>query len=118
MRHTHFTSIEQIREIRPDFDPACLITLHSFGKLAGADYDFEVDAVCQVESIKTKGRQCRHKHRHGFLGICTDGKEGLIGSTCGPKYFKDHQGFEAQVARVTLKRQLDDLTDRLVTGDN
>jgi hypothetical protein len=119
MSHTHFTSLEQLRNARPNLDPACLITLHNFEKLAPLDYDFEDDALCQVESIKTRGRQCRHKHRQGWLGICTDGKEGLIGSTCGPKYFTDHQGFKAQLAHVTLEQQLDELTGRLeaIKGD-
>lgn len=48
---------------------------------------FAGDALCQVESVETKNRPCRNKHRNGCLGRRIDGKEGLIGSTCGPKYW-------------------------------
>jgi len=112
MKPTHFTSLEQIISTRPAFDMACIITVENFADLAG-DYNFKTDALCQVESIEAQGKPCKTKHRHGYLGIRSDGKEGLIGSTCGPKYFKNHKGFAARAAFVRRELQLDDLTERL-----
>ena len=108
----HYARLDEIVKARPGFDEACIITRENFAALVG-DYSFGEDALCQVESIDAKGHPCRNKHRNGWLGRRKDGKEGLIGSTCGPKYFEGHQGFAANRASVRRELDLDDLTARL-----
>jgi len=108
----HYDRLEEIENSRPNFDANCVITRDNFSVLVG-DYGFSEDALCQVESSETKDRPCRNKHRKGYLGRRIDGKEGLIGSTCGPKYFEGHKGFASNFATVNREINLDKLTERL-----
>lgn len=108
----HYDRLDEIVNGRPDFDATCVITPDNFSVLVG-DYDFSEHALCQVESIETKDRPCRNKHRKGDLGRRLDGNEGLIGSTCGPKYFEGHKGFAANLATVKREINLEKLTARL-----
>jgi len=108
----HYARLDEIVNSRPAFDPTCVITRDNFAVLIG-DYGFSEDALCQVESVETKDRPCRNKHRKGYLGRRIDGKEGLIGSTCGPKYFEGHKGFASNLATVKREINLDQLTARL-----
>ena len=90
----------------------CLITTQNFADLVG-DYNFPEDAHCQVERKDSEGILCGHEHRKGWVGRRKDGKEGLIGSSCGPTYFKDHADFEHHRAFVTRELDLDDVISRL-----
>jgi hypothetical protein len=108
----HYARLDEIVNNRPAFDATCVITRDNFAVLVG-DYGFSEDALCQVESIETKDRPCHNKHRKGYLGRRIDGKEGLIGSTCGPKYFEGHKGFASNLATVKREINLDQLTARL-----
>jgi hypothetical protein len=109
----HYDRLDDIVNSRPAFDANCVITRDNFAVLVG-DYGFPVDALCQVESIEAKDRPCRNKHRKGYIGRRIDGKEGLIGSTCGPKYFEGHKGFASNLATVKREIDLDKLTERLL----
>jgi hypothetical protein len=115
----HFDSLDELIRARPAFDPVCMITRENLLDLPGK-YDFQEDAPCQVESIKVKDHLCRNPHRSGWLGRRKDGKEGLIGSTCGPKYFHEHKGFAANRAFVKRELDLDSLTEQLraIEADN
>jgi hypothetical protein len=112
VKPVHFDHIDQIKKSRPAFDETCLITTQNFADLVG-DYSFSEDAHCQVERKDSKGTLCGHEHRKGWVGRRKDGKEGLVGSSCGPTYFKDHADFEHHRAFVTRELDLDEIISRL-----
>lgn len=112
MKPVHFDHIDQIKKSRPAFDETCLITTQNFADLVG-DYNFPQDAHCQVERKDAQGILCGHEHRRGWVGRRKEGKEGLIGSSCGPTYFKDHADFEHHRAFVTRELDLDEVISRL-----
>ena len=68
---------------RPDFDALAPCTLDNFASIV-TGYRFSHNVICQVH--KVEGR-CGHQHLEGWLGKTKNGKEVLIGSHCGPKYF-------------------------------
>lgn len=102
---TDFAEVEK----RPDYKPETEINLENFKSLV-FEYEFGDWVQCQVKSRKDKRKLCEHDHMHGWLGKTKDGPEGLIGSHCGLKYFKDHEGFKVE------RKRLDDakaLTERI-----
>jgi hypothetical protein len=95
-------------ELRPEFSIDCMVTKENLQSLI-AKYELPDDVVCHV--IRDLGR-CGRKHKDGWLGKTKDGPEGLIGGHCAKKYFKGHQGFQSDRARIDRQIEIDGLTLR------
>jgi hypothetical protein len=105
-----FLEYREIAE-RQAFDPECGIAVEDFAGLVG-EYHFVGDAEypCQV---MRDGRRCDEDHKNGWLGRKKDGREALIGSTCGPKNFKASLVFVAERRRLNNEHSIQTSLHRL-----
>lgn len=106
-----FTDFNEVKN-RPNFDPTADITVESFEYII-SPYSFpkvEKDQKCQVR--KHDG-YCGTEHQHGFIGKTKNGKEVLLGSCCGAKYFNADHNFKSQKAKLLKEIRITDELNRL-----
>jgi len=106
-----FRSYKEI-DTRAAFDTEVGISPQNIESLIG-EYHFPVEeeeVPCQVDH---EGKRCKEPHRNGWLGRRQDGKEALIGSSCGVKYFGANEKFVADRKRITRELSIKGYLERL-----
>lgn len=90
---------------RPTFDPDAPVAVDKVQGIVGHYERLPQTVRCQVQ--EAGGAICGQQHATGWLARMTDGREGLVGSVCCRKKFKDHVPFATTLtqARRSVRTQ-------------